>query len=77
MLIPGVIWSSADGEILGAGAGGDVRSSSDAILISGVLGAQLGSRTYQIWIYLKNNPVPAHLTFLNITVQGYHEERGP
>ena len=41
--ISGVIWSSADGEILGAGGGGDVRSSSDAILISGVLSAQLGS----------------------------------
>ena len=31
MLISGVIWSSAAGEILGAGAGADARSSSDAI----------------------------------------------
>ena len=31
MLISGVIRSSADGEILGAGAGADVRSASDAI----------------------------------------------
>ena len=36
MLISGVIWSSADGEILSACAGADERSSSVAILIPGV-----------------------------------------
>ena len=36
MLISGVIWSSANGDILSACAGADVRSSSAAILIPGV-----------------------------------------
>ena len=46
----GVIWSSADGEILGACAGDDGRSSSDAIVISDVLGSGtllLGDHRFQ------------------------------
>ena len=40
--ISGVSWSSAVGDVFIAGAGVDVRSSSAAILIPGVVNAKLG-----------------------------------
>ena len=48
VLIPGIIWSSTDDNISSIGAGIEVRSSSDAILISGVLKAKIVIWAYQI-----------------------------